>query len=135
MTPQWYPENALFSTQELRVLKDRALHEDVVIPASADGAARQATGGELRATARAASPQLDQRVPVEDLTVERQNRGGAGLDVEHVVELTPVFVGLVERPPSRGERKPAISAGQVSEVRHATSMAPLCVTRALPWAN
>src|SRR5918912_2756211 len=85
------------STQGPRVLTDRALHENVVVAPPTDGTAGQPARRKL-ARARWAPPaQLDESPSVVGLTVERQDRRGARLDVQDMVAFAPVFVGVLER--------------------------------------
>ncbi|MEA2460772.1 MAG: hypothetical protein QOH90_949 [Actinomycetota bacterium] len=104
---------------------------NVVVPAAADRAAGQETGRQLRVAEGAESSHLGQRDAAEVRPINSEDCSGRGLDLEHVIVPTPIFVRLADRTPARGESEATIAAREIAYVRHRRSMAraPLKVTR------
>src|SRR5919106_1506446 len=102
---------------------------DIVISATADGAAWEAPRAEFGSAARAAAAEVQEGQRLGDVTVDRQDRPRVGLDVDDVVVGAAVLVRVFEGPPPRSEGQAAVPAGQISEVSHATSMALVALVR------
>lgn len=94
-----------------------------MVPAPAHRAAWQKACSELLFAHRAPSANLDEGFPLPEVPVDRKNRLGLRLYVDHVIVLAPILVGAVERSPSRGERETAVVAREVAQVSHGPSMA------------
>lgn len=56
---------------------------------------------------------LDESATVGEVAVDGKHGPGVPIDVDDVIALAAVLVGLVERAPARGEREPAVVAAQV----------------------
>ena len=94
-----------------------------MIPATADGAAREAPGAQLGVTAGASAAEVEERKWLGDVTVDGENGAGIRLDVDHMIVRAAVLVGVLEGAPSRRERQSAVPAREISEVRHGPSIA------------
>jgi hypothetical protein len=104
------------------VLTEGAAQQDVVVPASADRTGRQLPRGDLGRTARAATSQLKEGPTVAEVPIDSQNGSRDGLNVENMIVLAAVLVGILKRSPSGGESEAAVPASQVSEVCHSAMM-------------
>jgi hypothetical protein len=94
-----------------------------MVPAPAHRTTGQPARAQLGRTPGTQSPHLEQRPAVRNVSVYSQDGAGDRLDVNDVVTLAPVLVGVLERAPARGEGKAAIATGEVPEVSHPTMMA------------
>jgi len=104
------------STEETRQV-------DVVVPAPADRAARQAARPQLGRAERAPAADLDQSERLGNVPIHRQYRARGGLDVDDVIVVAAVLVRVFKRAPPGREGEPTIPAREVSEIGHGASIA------------
>lgn len=107
------------------VLTEGSGEKDLVIPSRAHRTARQLAGRQLGVAEGATPPELDQSPSVTDVAVHRENRSGNRFDMDDMIVVAPVLIGILERSPPRGEREPTVVTYEVPEVRHGASI-PRC---------
>jgi hypothetical protein len=89
-----------------------------VVPAPAHRARREQARDELGSAEGTPAPKVDKARTREGAAIYGHDRAGRRVDVGDVVLFTPVFVGPPEGAPPRGEREPAIAAGQIALISH-----------------